>query len=311
MTKNKKVLSLLNTAVIVSLGLCSANSNAETKFTPKFEIGHGSYELELTNTSKYNDANNIEQTTITTETAAATFITYAIGGALTFDRFMVDLTYKGSASGTQDYLNGSDICSNNVEDSCGVTYNNDGDFEHSEFAATLGYQLGSFVLFAGYQTGDTTLNHKFKLIADDNNLWGYNPGDDVTQDLFGVEVAEQDVDNETAGFFVGAGYGFPVGESGSISLSAGYSVFDVDLTEKWRDYDYSQSSSGDGAGISLAATYNYHLTNGNRVYVKFDYQFYTHDNFSNYAYSDGDLPADYAPADASEDYYRFSVGYAF
>jgi len=310
MTYNKKALSLINTAVILSLGMFSANTYAEAKFTPKLEVGYGSYELELTNSSKYFDANGNEQTTVTTETAVASFVTYAVGGSVSFDSFMIDVTYKGSAAGEQDYLNGADLCGYTIDTACNINYNNDGDFEHSEIAATIGYQIGSFAVFGGYQAGETVLTHNFTLIADEGNPFGAMPGDDLTNDLWGVDIAEKDVTNETAGFFVGAGYGFAVGASSSINLSAGYTLFDVDLKEKWADFDWTQSSTGDGSGISVAAIYNYHFTNS-RLYFKFDFQAYTQENFTNYEYDDGDDPADYAPADASENYYRFSVGYAF
>jgi len=312
MTNNKKSLSLINAAIILSLGMVSANSYAETKFTPKFEIGYGGYELELTNTSKFIDANNVEQTTITTQTAVASFVTYAVGGSLSFDSFMIDLTYKGSAAGEQDYLDGDDLCGYNFDDSCGVNFTNDGDFEHSEIAATIGYQIGSFAIFGGYQAGETILNHNFTLTAEEDNWWGFDPGQDVTEYFWGNDIGtnQLDITNETAGFFVGAGYGFAVGSSSSINLSAGYSLFDVELEEKWQDQDWTQSSSGEGSGISVAAIYNYHFTNS-RLYVKFDFQAYTQENFTNYEYDDGDDPADYSPDDADENYYRFSVGYAF
>jgi hypothetical protein len=311
MSKNKKSLSLINAAVILSLGVFSANSYAEAKFTPKFEIGYGSYELELTQRSEpFFDENGNEQTTLTTETAVASFITYAVGGSISFDNLMVDLTYKGSVAGEQDYLNGADLCGYTDDTSCGVNYNNDGDFEHTEIAATLGYQIGSFAIFGGYQTGETTLDHNFTLIAQEDNPWGYDPGEDITQDAWGVDLAEKNVVNETAGFFLGAGYGFAVGASSSINLSAGYTLFDVELKEKWNHLDWTQTSSGDGSGISVAAIYNYHFTNS-RLYFKFDFQAYTQENFSNYEYDDGDDPSEFSPADASENYYRFSVGYAF
>mgnify|MGYP000526234247 CR=1 FL=1 len=307
MTKNKKVLSLLNIGMIISLGGMSANSYAETKFTPKFEIGSGSYELELTRPTQ--QGGNITEESYVVETAEATFMTYAIGGAFSFDQFMIDVTYKGSASGTQDYANGSDLCGTG-EDACGIYGENDGDFSHSELAFTLGYQIDSFVLYAGYHMGETTFDHNFTYILEEDNIWSDPNFGDVTMDWFGVEVDRAQLTNETTGFFLGGAYGFPIGESGSISLAAGYSIFDVDVKEIWEWDGVSSFSSGEGAGMSLAATYNYHLEDG-RVYVKFDFQSYTQDSFSNYTYDNGDPESEFAPDDSNENFYRFSVGYSF
>ncbi len=292
MIKSKKNNSLINIALILLGGTISTASFAEVNFSPKFEIGHGNYELELTTTIDYGSGKEI-----VIETAEATFMTYAIGGTVTFDDFLLDFTYKGSASGEQNYLDGTDII-----DGAGLITYNDGDFEHTEFAATIGYPIGSFVIFAGYQVSETVLGHHLTMEADEGNIFGLPPGD-VTEFFYGVDILNVDVDVDTSGFFAGASYGFPLGESGSLSLTGGLAVFDVEQALDWGD-GFIQNADGDGSGLSLAATYNYHLENG-RLYFKLDYQSYSHKDFS--AFEGEDTP----PADADENYYRLSVGYAF
>ena len=151
---------------------------------------------------------------------------FVFGGSLTSSyetagspAFEDDATLLGGGVGFTYLTGGSNFADISVEYS---TPNDEG-FERTEYQASFGGYLGSFSLFTGYRMG------KF---GD-----GFSSDDDSSPCGCG---------NTEQGPFIGAGYGFRLGNFATVSTSLALTIFDV-------EFDDPTFFGYESSGVSLKA----------------------------------------------------------
>ncbi len=153
-------------------------------------------------------------------TVAGDIVTAGLGLSLTYQRFYANIRLENSLS--SDNENASGFVGNDSAIS----------FRRSDFTLSTGYALeNTFILFAGYKQGKTTIDASTANASSSIELVG-------------------------RGFFIGAGAGAKIRDWGVLSFSAAY----ADLDSEYQDAQ-NPSLNGHASGTSLSVSWKSPLTN--------------------------------------------------
>ncbi len=164
--------------------------------------------------------------------------------------------------------------------------------ERNDFSITVGYNVWQGLnAFGGYMVGKTTVTPDPRYI--DNPGAQQNNSQCVTtvpcfptvisnlakdHELLSLSAYEQKY--EEKGFFLGASYGLPVQQLGTLSLSIAYALMDGEYTDNYLEgtanpqaFDYQ----GDSKGFSLGLTWSAPLTEKSGYFVDIRRQEYDMD----------------------------------
>lgn len=164
-----------------------------------------------------------------------------VGGGLTLfvNRFFLDVYAQGAFSGEDDDVQqNADIVNQTLTEVRGNT-----DWDRQEYSASFGYSVtDNFALFAGYRFSNTEFNAgnivATTIEADDGVIIDSGPG------------ADQTLDYEEDGPFVGGRYNWPIGDVGNLGLNLGVAFVNGDVT-----FEPDPGTSGDTIATTIGVSY--------------------------------------------------------
>lgn len=290
--KSKKVCATL----LASAGLLLAQNALAVDFSviPRASIGYENYSIEWASGP------------VTMADLDVNLATGTIGVTATINKFYMDAYVAQSLQGSDDHTIA--VNSNGVL----VTLPNEWDVDVFDYAFTAGYNVWkTLAVYAGWKGHTTNMDATTNIPA---NWLGI-------QGLPAVPNAiNWDVELKYSGPFIGASYGWQIGESNLLSVNAAYAWMSGDLdtvlTSQW-DPNLQKSLSnlgkslstngddGDASGLTLGISWKGLITDALSYTVSADWYKYSFDGFT---VQDGTVDHD-----IDEEAYslRFTMSYAF
>ena len=254
----KQFFALISAPVLLLAGNAQA---VDISFIPRADIGYTNYSFEWTEQVIPDVGVPGPKHTITD--ISVNLLTGSIGGTLTVGKFYLDAYLQQSTEGSDDYTIG------------GYTHATDWDVDVFDYALTAGYNVWStLAIFGGWKGHETTLDGNVLL----NN---------------GITNVNWDNSFETDGFFLGASYGFVIGEAGVLSINAAYAWMNGDFeghqtysSGTTRDF---KADDGDSGGFRIGIGWKGYITDALAYSVNADYYSYSYDDFK-HKYSKNGAP---------------------
>jgi len=225
--------------------------------------------------------------------------TGTIGVTATLDKFYFDAYVAKSLEGSDDHTIAVD------SDGILFTLPNEWDVDVVDYAFTAGYNVWkTLAVYAGWKGHTTNMDAATNIPA---NWLGI-------QGLPAVPNAiNWDVELQYNGPFIGASYGWQIGESNLLSVNVAYAWMSGDLemtlTSQWnpniRESMSANGDDGDASGLTLGVSWKGMITDALGYTVSADWYKYSFDGFT--------VQGGTADQDIDEEAYslRFTVSYAF
>lgn len=164
--------------------------------------------------------------------------------------------------------------------------------ERNDFSITFGYNVWKGLsAFAGYMMGKTTVTPDARYIdnpgAQQNNSLCVTTVpcfptvvSNLAKDHELLNLADYEQEYEEKGFFLGASYGLPVQQIGTLSFSLAYALMDGKYTDNYLEGTANPQAfnyEGDSKGYSLGLTWSAPLTDNSGYFVDIRRQRYDMD----------------------------------